>query len=945
MSAAPVADALDVIGRTVHWLAGDSGRNLDRARYVETTLGRWTQVLVGAVSGDLAGELQDDLAAAQEALAGFDSASVDDRAERVARLLMAHTRIRSRLGEAVPELSSARAVLLPAGIAADLPPRLPRVEPPPAPVIDLSGSESSTGAVASGEERGSNSRGPEGRSSDARNPGARGSESRSAGDRTAGGRGEGHRGEHGRVEGGRGEGGRPHRGQAGSGPESREVEVEVRPPPPPPVAAPPPPPPPPPTFPLGHPEQSGLPVSVLGASESEVELLAAIDVQTVADLLLIPPSSLDRAGERVVDGVPPEGRVLVRGKVSRRITRISPNGRRFEITLGTDRGALVCRWLGAVPVEVLSTRSGASLGLAGRYDKDEDQAVLYEGEPLGIDGRGGDWLPRYGLAGISDLRVREWMRAALRGVDEALAEHLPPEIVERQRLAPIGLALRDVHFPSNTQRKGRARLAFDELFQVQLGMALLRTTERRDRGTAHGILHTLLSRGMTDAGWHLTDAQELAFDAIRRDLRRSAPMERLLQGDVGSGKGAVARATMALVAEEKQQVFFCASDALSAEHHHLFAGEWWASLGVEPLLLLGPPTRVQAEALRKGETLVVYGTHALLESPPEVRKLGLVVVEQSGTYSVPVLSKLEEANQRPDLLVVTPTPVPALLAMTVYGQLSMSVLARPAGCGVQTTVLGTDRRDEAYAAAREAIAAGRQVILVFPFRDARNDLLSPSEARRFADVLQQQQLPGAKILLFSGGLTPQERFRAYDDFQHRRANVLLATTAFEEGPVVPNASVIIAEYAEGFDLVRLHRLRNHVANGWAPGQCFFVQGDGATPESTAALELVAKEEDGFRIADLDLKRRGVAAALGESAVDIPRFAWSDPAEDRDTLTRARQEAFRLLAADPGLRRRQNRPLLNLVRSRFGEEPALSDGAPPPPSSAEGNSRRRRRRRR
>jgi ATP-dependent DNA helicase RecG len=340
---------------------------------------------------------------------------------------------------------------------------------------------------------------------------------------------------------------------------------------------------------------------------------------------------------------------------------------------------------------------------------------------------------------------------------------------------------------------------------------------------------------------------------------------------------------------------------------------------------------------------VVYGTRRLLERPPELRRCGLVVVEQNGNYGLPDLSKLvDKAGARPDLLVTTPTPVPALLAMTVYGQLAMTVVKSPPMHGVETVVTSSAERAAAYAAAREAIAEKHQVILVFPSE------LSPSEARRLTQVLGDPEggaLPGARFSIFSEGLTPQERFRAYDDFQHRRSDVLFATAAFEDGPIVPNAAVMVVEYADTIGLVRLHRLRNHIANGWIKSRCFLVQSEESSAEGLAVLDMVARETDGFRIADLDLARRGVDAVLGPEAADVPRFVWADPAQDRETLVRARQEAFRLLANDPGLRRRSNRPLLNLVRARFGEEPLLGDAPMPSAQQEAGGQRRRRRRRR
>ncbi len=939
---APVAEALDVIGRTAGWLGRDGGRNAARARYVENTLAPWAaRVTEGAGDAPAA-------AALREAVTGFDAAPPEERSARVSRLVEALQALRAS-APAVAPVAEPRAVLSPADIASALPPKIVVALPvaadaaalaapvvPPSLVVDAVSAEARPGRESGGGERreGRRESRRDERPDDARAQGRGEGRGESRGDRRGERRGE-------RRELSERAGAAENVSDAPASPETAPREVVVAPPPPAPEPAPPL------SFPLGHPEGSGASLTTIGASLAEVASLSAVGIESVADLLCAPPAAHDRAGERLVDGVPPDGPVIVRGALRRRATRYFPAGRRHEAVVVHDRGELRCRWLGELPAELRAAKSGASVGLAGTTAADDDGLVLYEGEPLGIDGRGGDYFPRYNLPGIPEPRARALVRAALRSVEGTVQEHLPPEVIERHKLAALPATLRDVHFPSNVNRRPRQRMAFDELLQIQLGIALSRNPDRRERAVAVPASHEGVSRALAMAGWQFSDAQEAAFDAIRRDLRRPVPMDRLLQGEVGSGKGAVVRAAMTLVAEAKQAVFFCAADARSAEHHHVFALEWFRSLGIEPLLLVGPPNRVQAEAIRKGETLVIYGTHALLESPPEAKRVGLVVVEESGHYFVPDMATFTREGSRPHLLVNTPTPVPAVLALTVFGQLAVTVVDAPAGHGVETQVLAAAARDEAYAAAREALAQKRQVIVVLPFGPRGTDLLSPSEARRMAEVLEGEALKGARIAIFSGGLTAQERFRAYDDFQHRRVDVLFATTAFEEGPIVPNAAVLIAEYAEQFDLVRMHRLRNHVANGFARTACFFVRSEEVGEESAAAMELITRETDGFRVADLDVSRRGVEAVLGPEAADVPRFAWAEPAQDRETLLRARAEAFRLLALDPGLRRRSHRALANLVRARFGEEVQAGD-APPPGSAVEsqgGGSRKRRRRRR
>lgn len=978
LSVAVGREAVDVIARTVAWVGRERGQYVGSARFVEGTLSRWVQRLLAAVPSAPA----DTLAAS---IAGFDQAEAASRAERIEQMVAALSALRplaqSEGGEPVR-----RAVLLPEGIARDVPP--PRaapvvaVAPSTAPVVEFDENAARFEALVGGDGtpgserlRGRGDR-PQRGNDEARAPKSARSRDERAGqdarapddrpprpDDDARARderplrsGEDARARDDRLsrpgEEARGRDERPQRGRRGR--DGRQVEQsadshqEIRPPDsestpvvpavvveavePPQITQ----------LSLGHFDGSGRGVSEIGATDAEVMLFGAAEIATIADLLLRPPASLERAGERLIDGVAPEGPVLVRGKVARRTIIFRPEGRRFELVLESERGRVVCRWLGEVPPEVRSCHRGVSLGLAGRFELgDEGQICVYEGEPLGIDGRGGDLLPAYGISGLAEPRARALVRAALRSVDGRLAEHLTPEVTERHKLLPLHIALRDAHFPSNTNRKARSRLAFDELLQVQLGLALLKTGERKDRGVAHALAHGLVSRAFGSAGWAFSDPQEAAFDALRRDLRRSAPMERLLQGDVGSGKGAVVRAAMTMVAEGKAQVLFVANSATEAEHQHVFAGEWFRSVGIEPLLLLGEPSRLEADALKKGETLVVYATRAILENPPEMRRVGLVVVEQAGGYCVPDLTPFDRGQPRPDLLVTTPTPVPSMLAMTVYGQLAMTIVDSPVCMGVDSTVVAPADRNSVYVAAAEALASGRQVILVFP------PLLGMSETRKMIEVLGSAEGPlaNARFALFSGAMSPQERFRAYDDFQHRRADVLFATACFEDGPVVPNASVVVVEYADTYDLVRLHRLRNHVANGWVRGKCFFVQSDAATSDGVAALDLVVRERDGFRIADMDLARRGVAAVLGADAGGVPRFAWADPDADRETLLRARAEAFRLLAADPGLKRRAHRPLFGLVRSRFGDDPAFVTDAPSVVTAAVDTSAKGRRRRR
>ena len=698
-------------------------------------------------------------------------------------------------------------------------------------------------------------------------------------------------------------------------------------------------------LPLDHPDGAGRPVRALDAIDDvAAAALEAAGTSTVAELLLRAPEGMQRAPSYRLGEDPPESPVMVKGKVRTRCTRLTPGARRWEVELVLpDERVIVARWVMAAPRGFERWSAGGEIGLIGVIDQDDAAAwLMLEAEPVGLDGRGSGWLPRYEIEGVADHVVRAAIAEALLTIGPHILDPVPDEVLERHRLMPLAAALRDAHFPANTSNRGRVRLAFEELLLLQLGVAARRGRGSRTKGLAHRPLHGFVGQLGALHNIQLTDGQEAAFAEIRRDLARPSPMARLLQGDVGTGKGMVALFSAVVVVENRHQVLMISPDSLAAERRFLFAESLLRSLGIVPLMGGDALTHAQADAVRRGEVHVVFGGPELLKAEVPWKRLGLVVVEERGAYGGVGLAELGSKGPRPDLLVATRVPIPTSLTLTVYGEFDLSVIPQEVQPRLSTRRYAADARDEAYSVVREQVAAGRQAYVAFPVDADGRDLLGPEDARRYADALRGEALPDARIGVYCSAMAREERARVFDDFVHRRVDVLVCTTYIEDAPDVANASVLLVEHADRHDLIRLHRLRGHVARQRHPGRCLLVVSDSPSAAAAARVERVVGEVDGFRIAEMDFQERGAEALLGAKAADAPSFRWADPTQDRALLLRARSEAFALMRADPGLRRSEE--MARLIENRWGRWLATQPGQPPRRRGGRGGSRRRRRRR-
>jgi len=499
-------------------------------------------------------------------------------------------------------------------------------------------------------------------------------------------------------------------------------------------------------------------------------------------------------------------------------------------------------------------------------------------------------------------------------------DDLPPEVRARRRLLGRAEALAQAHFPSpGTDLAAAAaratepfrRLVFEELFFLQLALALKRRGVRQAPGIAFDASPERLAEVRALLPFAFTGAQERAFAEIASDMGRPEPMNRLLQGDVGSGKTAVAFAAAMLAVRSGWQASIMAPTEILAEQHARTLRGWLAGSGVE-LVLVGAQARGREQrevrgALSSGRARIAVGTHALQEEGVTFARLGFVVVDEQHRFGVVQRARLMEKGGRPDVLVMTATPIPRTLALAFYGDLDQSKIDElpPGRAPVETRVFGDTQRMKAYEAARRELAAGRQAYVVYPLVE-ESEKVDLADATTGAADLREILAPHPVDLLH-GQMKADEKEAVMARFRSGETRVLVATTVIEVGVDVPNATVMIVEHAERFGLSQLHQLRGRVGRGEARSQCMLIAHfANSGRDARERLKTMVRTQDGFEIARADLRIRGPGEMLGTRQAGQPILDVADLYRDEAILDEAREEAFRLAELDPGLKRPENR---------------------------------------
>jgi len=644
-----------------------------------------------------------------------------------------------------------------------------------------------------------------------------------------------------------------------------------------------------------------------------------LGISTVRDLLLSVPFRYDDFSDvRAISHVQAGKPVTVEGTIISIKSRPSKNRHMMivEATLEDETGTLPIMWFNqAYLLETM--RPGMPFSLSGTVDYRFKRSMMNPVyEPIGRRLITGRIVPVYSLSGSLKMnRVRGAIKTALSAVQE-FDEWLPSDISAEEKFPGLSTAIASIHFPQSQNDLASAidRLKFDELFLHQMMFAQVRRERTIRSAYAIAVDEHALKTFVAGLPFELTPAQRLAAWEIVQDLAKPHPMNRLLQGDVGSGKTVVAAiAASRVMAEKKLVVYLAPTEILAGQQHEVFA----KLFPHEQIALFTRSQKKIGEEILKKESLIdrikhqeiqcVIGTHALLQESVTLPDLAFVIIDEQHRFGVAQRHALLEKSGEiaPHLLSMTATPIPRSLALTVYGDLDVSIINQlPKGRkAIGTAVVGESARAGMWQHVQDQVKEGRQVYVVCPLIDP-SDTLGAKSVTEVSALLKKGSLKGSRIEVLHGKLKSEEKQETIQSFKDQKIDVLVSTTVVEVGVDVPNATVMVVMGAERFGLAQLHQLRGRVGRSDIASYCYLLPDD-TSPQAEARLKLLEQTQNGFELAEKDLQLRGAGNVFGSAQSGFPDFKLATPA-DVDLMKKARDHAARLLETDPQL---ESYPLL------------------------------------
>ncbi len=670
-----------------------------------------------------------------------------------------------------------------------------------------------------------------------------------------------------------------------------------------------------------------------GAGPAKGEKLEKISLYTVGDLVShFPRAYLDRTRlsplSRLQPGKEATSLGTIRSTAARRTRGRMQN---IHVILEDDSGAVEVVWFNQ-PYLTKLLRPGRRLLVSGTVDyfrrlqfRNPEFELLDEIDETGASAPG--IVPVYPLtAGISQRLLRRLVASALEQLLPGLEEFMPPRILQRQRLIGWREAHERIHRPDTSAaiEEARRRIAFQELFDLQLMLAVARRQARHPRtGWALAVPGRLLDGLLEAVPFRPTRAQERVIEDIRADLASDRPMHRLLEGDVGCGKTFVAMAAALLAVEGGAQVAFMVPTEILAHQHARTMTALGGSSGVRVASLVGGLPAREAREVRErvaaGEIDIVLGTHALIQESVQFAGLGLVIVDEQHRFGVLQRARLLGKGRLPHALVMSATPIPRTLALTLFGDLDLSVIDEkpPGRTPPKTHLMPEERYEEMLGYIGRELAAGAQAYFVCPVIAASETSDLKAATDLFARLQVHPALEGHSGALLHGQMRSEEKNAVMEAFGAGKTRYLVSTTVIEVGVDVGNANLMVIEHPERFGLSQLHQLRGRVGRGRQPAHLFLIRRARLAEESLERLRVLVREPDGFRIAEEDLRLRGPGDFFGTQQSGLPPLKLADPVGAPELLEQARREAFDLLR-ETGVEKLARTALARRLKERFGD---------------------------
>jgi len=687
------------------------------------------------------------------------------------------------------------------------------------------------------------------------------------------------------------------------------------------------------------PEVLATPVSRVREVASQwVPLLDKLGIRTAADLLFFFPRDFeDLSDRRDIADLEEEKVQTVRGQVVEVDGQSSGFGKsRVGVLVRDDTDFIRAIWFNQ-PFMRRKFRVGQHVLMSAKPRFHSGQWEMAHPRISWLDhpeeGAGVDLLPLYPLTeGLKQYQLRRIVAAALEDYAPALEEVFPEALLASLDLQPLHAALRAIHNPASRAELAiaRRRFIYQELFILQLALSARRWQQKVGfRAPALPASTQIDARITRLFPFELTSGQREAIQQVADDIASETPMNRLLQGDVGSGKTVVAVYAILTAVSHGYQAALMAPTEILARQHIDTLGKLLEKSRVRCRLLAGSvTTKERAEALQEikaGEVDVVIGTHAVVQQDVQFSKLGLVVIDEQHKFGVRQRAAIRQGNYSPHYLVMTATPIPRTVSMALFGDLDVSVLRDmpPGRCPVSTYLIEPDRQQKWWNFAREKLREGRQAFVVAPLVDESENFAAKSVAEAF-EQLTNGELEAFRVGLVHGRMHSHEKEQAMLEFRSGKTQVLVSTTVIEVGVDVPNATIMVVDSPERFGLSQLHQLRGRIGRGAHPGFCAVLVDEQLSDSARERLDAFSSTSDGFKLAELDFDLRGPGDLFGTRQHGLPPLRVADLRRDRKVLEEARRESQALFAEDPGLSRPEHARLRRQMLTRYGQALELAD---------------------